>query len=100
MLIGFVIFVNDNRLDCDSFTLLSSTMRLRLAQHQLSTASSNSLLWNNHLIDELLNLPRKYKTGDDLNEYTTFWSTFGSLSFQSDCEFQKQSVVHVHDHNA
>jgi len=59
------------------------TMRMRIPQKTLNWEQEDRLIWTNGFINNLRVLPRDYSTGDDLERYIEFWTTYGTHIFKS-----------------
>jgi len=60
-----------------------STVRLRDPRSRLVMGEFSEMQWTSEFLDHLVELPRNYTVGDDLEMYKYFWNKFGTHLFNS-----------------
>jgi len=59
------------------------TMKTECAKGRISVGAANQLHWNYNFINNFRILPRNYSNEEDLEDFTSFWSSFGTHIFKS-----------------
>jgi len=59
------------------------TMKMQCVTGQLSIGAANELEWTSNFLNYFRILPRNYTPGDDLEDFTSFWKSFGTHILQT-----------------
>ena len=60
------------------------TMKTECAKGRISIGAVNQLHWNYNFINHFRILPRNYSNEEDLEDFISFWSSFGLYMLESD----------------